>query len=563
MLRNQTLLKVLQKLPNSGHSFSSILLIITLFTILGGNYVLISPINETAVISTINSDIKRIIADDVVNFTILHINDLHGWLNPHDGYGGVATYMTNFRNEGFTPDNKNSSYLLLSGGDQNTGPAVATLTKGEAVVDVMNAMGFTAAAIGNHEFDYGIEWMEKRQAQANYPLLSANIFEKDSTTLANFTIPWVIQNHSGVNIGIIGLTTTSTYTSAHPKITQYFEFGDYETALRKYVPEMRTEGAEIIISLTHIPPNTLGNLASEVSDLNIDLFLGGHSGGGTIFHESSSLIASAEHYSQQYAKIILSYDKETSQVLSSSGTLIDNIEGVIDPDPTIQEIVDEWVEFVDADRVITYTSEDIYDEGGDSGIGALITDSFLYYFNYSYNFGLANRGGGFRDYFREGNITLADIVSVVPFENNLLSFSMTGKEIKDEYPEFLDMAHGGLKQDGDSLLIFDNGEFKELISSKIYKGIILDYPWYVSYKNSFNTVDTGVHYRDAIVYYFEHLEDLSDHTSENRLIVSLPFTSQSITTTSQSTGMRGLEPLLALLFVVYFLPVRNKKPKIK
>ena len=102
------------------------------------------------------------IDNDIIDLTILHINDLHGWLNPHDGIGGVATYMGYFRDEGFDPDVENSSFLLVSGGDQNTGPVTATLSKGEAVIDVMNLMGFDAAAIGNHEFDYGIEIMEQQ-----------------------------------------------------------------------------------------------------------------------------------------------------------------------------------------------------------------------------------------------------------------------------------------------------------------------------------------------------------------------------------------------------------------
>ena len=87
-------------------------------------------------------------ATDVVDLTILHINDLHGWLNPRVGIGGVATYMGYFRDEGFDPMVENSSYLLVSGGDQNTGPSTATLSKGEAVIEVMNLMGFDAAAIG-------------------------------------------------------------------------------------------------------------------------------------------------------------------------------------------------------------------------------------------------------------------------------------------------------------------------------------------------------------------------------------------------------------------------------
>jgi len=186
------------------------------------------------------SDVK--LNADTVNLTILHINDWHGWLEPHDGRGGAATYMSYFKQEGFNASD--DSFLLLNGGDENTGPAVATLTQGESMMDVMNAMNFTASAIGNHEFDYGIEWLNYRQNIANFPLLSCNIYDVGTTDLANFTIPWVVQEHAGIKVGIVGLTTTSTYTSAHPKYTQYYDFGNYETALRNNVPAMKAAGAE-------------------------------------------------------------------------------------------------------------------------------------------------------------------------------------------------------------------------------------------------------------------------------------------------------------------------------
>ena len=157
-----------------------------------------------------------LLSSDSVNLTILHINDWHGWLEPHDGRGGAATYSAYFQQEGYTSSD-NSSFLLLSGGDQNTGPAVATLTQGEAMIDVMNAMNFSASAIGNHEFDYGIEKMNYRQSIADFPLLSCNIFDVGTTNLANFTIPWVIQEHAGILVGIVGLTTIASYTAAHPK----------------------------------------------------------------------------------------------------------------------------------------------------------------------------------------------------------------------------------------------------------------------------------------------------------------------------------------------------------
>ncbi len=470
---------------------------------------------------------------DTVNLTLLHINDLHGWLNPRDGIGGVASYMGYFQGEGFDPNEENTSFILLSGGDQNTGPATATLSKGEAVIDVMNAMGFDAACIGNHEFDYGVEWIYKRKTQANFPILSSNIFYKGTLDLANFAIPWVIQNHSGVNVGIIGLTTTSTSTSAHPKVTGDFDFGDYENALREYTPVVKAAGADIIIILAHVPPTGLESLASDTSDLGITVFLGGHGGGGSISHVGNSIVAAAEHKAQEYVKIDLMINKSTNEVLSSQGTRIDNIDGGVTPNSNIQTIVDQWDSLINAGEILTYSSEDIYDSGVNSGISALVTDAFIHYFDYKFNFGITNRGGGFRDYFRQGSISISDVVSVIPFENNLMIFNMTGEEL-EQFNYFSGYALSGIQQVSDEYYIQENGVYAPLNLTKSYIGIICDYPWYVSYQNDFNVTDTGIHYRDTVISYFRKLNDLALHHDVNRTL--LPLTTIPSTSTSDSTN---------------------------
>ncbi len=510
------------------------------------------PIRSLA-LSTQGSSSENVSSEisDSINLTLLHINDLHGWLNPRDGIGGVASYMGYFRQEGFDPNTENSSYLLFSGGDQNTGPATATLSKGEAVIDVMNTMGFDAACIGNHEFDFGVEWMNKRKEQANFPILSSNIFDVGTTDLANFTVPWVIQNHSGISVGIIGLTTTSTYTTAHPKVTSHFDFGDYESAIRQYVPEVQAAGANFIIVLAHASPGTLTQLAYDVSDLGVAIFLGGHAGSPIIGYEGGAIVAMAAHKSQQYVKIELSINRTTGEVISSIGELIDNIDGGVIPDSEIQAVVDQWDTQINAAEVLTYTSEDVFDDSGTTGIGALVTDAFIYHFGYEYNFGITNRGGGFRDYFRAGDISIADVVSVVPFENNLMAFSMTGEEIKN-FIYFEGLALSGIRNIDGTYQIQKNGIYSYLNPTETYTGLITDYTWYVQYQDSIEAFDTGVHYRDTIIAYFRELDDLTLHDDSDRTLI--PSKSNSnLTDLSSSPSKTGVSN--SLLIILLTLPI--------
>ncbi len=508
----------------------------------------------------------------IQKLTILHINDLEGWLNPHDSFGGMATLMSYFKQEGYDPNIANNSFILTTGGDQNTGPAAATLSKGLAIVDTMNAMGFNAAAIGNHEFEYGIQSMVERQNRSTYPILSSNIYLKGTTDLANFTIPYAIQNHSGIRVGFIGLTTTATPQLAHPRNTRYFDFGGYEAALRRFIPQIKEKGVDIIVVLAHLNGGELRSLANKVVDLNISVFLGG-GGFPEITSIGNATIGLAGHKCGQYAKIQLYIDFETKNLLSTEGSLIDNIEGDLEPDENIQVVVDLWEEKINATKMITYSSQNIYDNRG-LGIGVLVTDSFLFASNYSYNFGVANCGGGFRDYFRAGQITLSDVVSVIPFEDYLMAFNITGLElmkfIEDNRGGF---AFSGIKYShcGGNILScqiqINKSTFEELNTSKTYQGLILDYLWYHYYQDRFEAINLGIHYRNATLLYFKSLDDLAIYAYDNRYEESCPtssFFQETVTRTNITfefypTPWLSIQIGISLLLLFSFLRKNKRK----
>lgn len=136
--------------------------------------------------------------------TIFHVNDLHAQVRAQDGIGSIATMFALMKAYGYN-ENSDSS-ILLDAGDYNSGGALGSLSRGEAMIDIMNAMGVDASALGNHEFDHGVEWIEKRNAKAKFDAISANIFEKDTDNPVNFTKPWVVLDRDGIKVGIIGLT---------------------------------------------------------------------------------------------------------------------------------------------------------------------------------------------------------------------------------------------------------------------------------------------------------------------------------------------------------------------
>ncbi|MCK4903986.1 MAG: hypothetical protein KAS35_04785, partial [Candidatus Marinimicrobia bacterium] len=166
--------------------------------------------------------------DDTHTIVILYTNDEHGWIEKSEYTDGAANMMGLWREiEGYNGDDR---YLLLSGGDNWTGPAISTWFEGESTVDVMNAMEYDASAIGNHEFDFKVDGLYERIEQAEFPYLSANIREKVSGEIPDFATPYIIKDIDGVLVGIIGLTTTSTPYSTFPDFVVDYDFIEYSVA---------------------------------------------------------------------------------------------------------------------------------------------------------------------------------------------------------------------------------------------------------------------------------------------------------------------------------------------
>ena len=208
------------------------------------------------------------------DLTILYTNDEHGWISETDDTDGAAKLMGVWRDvEGYT---ENSSFLILSGGDNWTGPAISTWFQGESTVETMNAMGYSAAAIGNHEFDFQVAGLQERVAQANFPYLSANIRLKSNDSIPDFAEPYVVIEVNDILVGIIGLTTQSASYTTFPTYVEDFNFIAYNQALQEYVPQIWAEGVEVILCVAHICKNEMMGLVLQAKDLGISMIGGGH-----------------------------------------------------------------------------------------------------------------------------------------------------------------------------------------------------------------------------------------------------------------------------------------------
>jgi 5'-nucleotidase len=208
-----------------------------------------------------------------LRLTLVGTNDVHGWVMTQEEslggaklrYGGLATLAAYLR---VLREDNPGGVVLVDAGDLFQGTLMSNVTEGAVVIDAFNLLGYDAAAIGNHEFDYGpvgpvsaatepamdpFGALKARIAQANFPLLSTNIYEADT----GLRPAWlrgdgsVIVERHGVKIGLFGLTTPTTPSVTLPINVASLRFGALATEALTTSKRLRERGADLVVAVIH------------------------------------------------------------------------------------------------------------------------------------------------------------------------------------------------------------------------------------------------------------------------------------------------------------------------
>jgi 5'-nucleotidase / UDP-sugar diphosphatase len=216
--------------------------------------------------------------EDRMQLTILHTNDIHGHVTSWRGWEGelagrnlggfdrLATAVARARN-----DAKN--VLLLDAGDTIGDTFVAASSRGKALIDLMNEVGYDAMTLGNHEPDFGMEVLHQRIEEARFDVVAANVVNTGSKQL--FTKPYILRSVGGVKVGILGIAYPNTPLTTARKNVAGYEFRPARETAAEYIPKLRAEGAAIVVVLSHLGLSADKKLAEAVS--GIDVIVGGHS----------------------------------------------------------------------------------------------------------------------------------------------------------------------------------------------------------------------------------------------------------------------------------------------
>lgn len=202
------------------------------------------------------------LAAEVRTLTILHLNDLHAHISPENGRGGFAYLAAVIRRERANC----ADCILLNAGDLVQGSPVSTIFRGAPVYALANLLGFDAAVLGNHEFDYG--WAQARNfvEMAKYPIVTANVVNAQGKTLT--PKPYVILRVNGLRVAVIGGMTDTLNTLSTPKLLGEWRTTPVVAAVRQWAIELRRQ-SDLIVLVAHIDGREETEILNSVPEIPV------------------------------------------------------------------------------------------------------------------------------------------------------------------------------------------------------------------------------------------------------------------------------------------------------
>lgn len=367
---------------------------------------------------------------DPVHLVVLHTNDLHGQLEPlppspatrNRPAGGFAHLATMVRGARREAEERHAGFLLLDGGDIFQGTPLGNETRGDAVIEAMNALTYDAGALGNHEFDYGLKNLERLAGKADFPILAANL------SGARNVKPYVLLGPPRVpcRVCVIGLITPGTPSITTRGTTDGCRFADPAPVVRGILKEVE---ADLFVVVSHLGRDDERRLAQEVDGLA--LILGGHSHTPYVEKIGGTLLVQTQGRGVALARADLDLDPDTWKVVAARGELLPVDPGATEPDLAIARIIERYGRDLDV-KLKEVVGELAAPARRRRGLSSSSAGNWLA--DVTRRAGGAEIGfmnkGGIRCELEAGPVTRGDVYRIMPFENVVVSMDLTGAEVR-------------------------------------------------------------------------------------------------------------------------------------
>lgn len=326
--------------------------------------------------------------------------------------------------------------IRLDAGDEMQGTLESNLTHGEAVVAAFNHLGLDAAAVGNHELDWGVDTLLVRQREAAYPWLAANVFNVADGQRPAWAKPFVIVEQDGVRLGIIGYVTVETPRITPPEIRAAYEFRSGYASIRDALEAVWRERPDFVIVLAHAGGECslagcggeMVDLASELPPGSVHLILGGHTHrpGGGVVNAIPIVRAGSDGRAVGVTDLFRREDGTHAFMLDRRTVFADS---VVD-DGSMTALLAPYERAAEArgKEQVTVLAEPLsHSATGDRRLGHLIAESMR--IAAGADIGMQNPGGTRAD-LPAGAITYVDVYRVMPFDNAVTRVTLTGRQLR-------------------------------------------------------------------------------------------------------------------------------------
>ena len=392
---------------------------------------------------------------------ILHMNDVHSRIQSVSKYnstcaaedeaegkcfGGMARMKTRIDERRSALESDNANVLVLDAGDQFQGSLFYTTYKGEAAVEFLNMIKPDAMAVGNHEFDDGPETLAKFIDKAEFPVISANTSTYFEPLLKNKLPGYVIVEKGGEKIGIVSVVAADTKELSSPG--DNVAFTSEINVLKSVVPEIESQGVNKIIALTHVGLEMDKQIAAAVS--GIDVIVGGHSHTLLANSEDSAAgpypewvenpdgirvpIVQAGSYSKYLGEISVNFNDEG--VVTAAYGEPHLLDASVTPDAAVAARIAELAAPIEElkKKPVGETSAAIDGSRescrlGECSMGNLVADAMLDRVKGQGVSIAVQNGGGLRASIDSGQITMGEVLEVLPFQNAIATFELKGSDV--------------------------------------------------------------------------------------------------------------------------------------
>ncbi|HVM42828.1 MAG TPA: 5'-nucleotidase C-terminal domain-containing protein [Gemmatimonadales bacterium] len=385
---------------------------------------------------------------DSILLRVLATNDFHGsleakvqaWSNrrPVGGAAAVAGMMDRLAGAcGCTS-------IRLDGGDVMQGSPVSNLSYGRPTVAVFNAMGYAASAIGNHEFDWGVDTLAARIRQARFAWLSANLRERAGGAVPAWTAPWRMLSAGRLRIAVVGYSTEDTPSTTRPSNVASLAFDSGAARLDAAIAEARAAHPDYVIVVAHAGAFCVptGGCAGEIVDVaqalthRPDLIVSGHT--HSLVQTTVNGIPIIQARSNGTALGVVDF-------VDSAGARVAHlrVETVWAdreaPDTAVARVVDAYVAKARplADRVVATLAGPLGRTGDQYPLGNLLADAYR---DAAHADVAIVNNGGIRADLPAGTVTWGQLFEVVPFQNFVVRLRVTGAVLRSALEHAVGMA---------------------------------------------------------------------------------------------------------------------------